>query len=243
MEGVSSYLAVEKFGQNPAIGTTEESVWDGGGVFPWLGCWQAGAVQVTLISDSVQDSPAGTRAGHIRVYGLDDGGRLIQEDVTLSATFTVTSINTFSFVYRMHSLEVGGTGDVSNGGNILMRPVGSGFDGALIRPGFGQTQMAQYVIPTGMVGILKSIYGASDQTGGATSARFTLHARDGYGFGWRNRFTLNAATGLFTQYIFPFPVVTFPAGSHIDMHCISDAAGGTVVDGGFSLELVSGQVR
>ena len=233
-------MGVEKFGSNPAIGTSEEGVWDSGGAYPWLGTWDAnpGVAQV-ITSTNATDAEGANGMESIHVFGLDENGHPQSEIVTMSGTFTVTTVGLYNMIYRMHGEGVGLNGDTSNAGTISLRPAGGSFTAAIIRPLQGQTQMAMYTIPAGMVGVLNSVYGTSEQST-VNTVQFILRARDGgIGSCWRTRFQIGGGAGRVVERRFPLPIVTFPAGTQIELRAVTTNASGSGVFAGFTIDLTS----
>jgi len=228
-------LGVEKFGQNIAVGTSDETVWDGQGIFPHLGTWDQGAAQCSIAAADARDTEGGLGSEQITIYGLDADGNLQQELVTLSGTNSVTSSGVYSFVHRMHVEDMQSEGFNSNKGTITLAPVGTGFAAALILPLVGQTQMAVYKIPRGMQGIMKSVY-ATGQVGAAQTFNVHVWSRAALGKAWRTRFGMHSQ-GAMVQYLFTVPVVSFPSGTVLELQASTSVGGGAEVDAGFSLDL------
>lgn len=233
-------MGVEKFGANPLIGVGEETVWDVGATANWTNTWDGGASVLTIASSNATDAGDGTGARRVQVYGLDELGNLCNETVTMSGTNSLSTSKSFTFVYRMHTEEVGSNTPQSNAGTISLAY--GGVEVAQILPQKGQTLMATYRIPTGMVGVLKKIYGTSEQAN-VNSVLFRLRSRLAVGFSWRTRFQFGGAAGSWQTYNLPLPVVTFPAGTMIELLAVTTFAGGVPVIGGFTIDLSSGQVK
>jgi hypothetical protein len=141
ISGISSYKGrldswqhVHKFGSNPSIATAEESIWSGGGLYPW----PTGAVTLIIQSDDTGD------AGTVEIQGLDGNYNELTETVTLpgGSPNTVTTANTFLRVYRMRF-----TGAADNAGTIIANHTATNI--AQIDPGRNQTLMAVYTVPAG----------------------------------------------------------------------------------------------
>jgi hypothetical protein len=116
---------IERLGtgmSNPAIGATEETLWDEGGryVFP------VSASVMSLSSTSALDTAAGTGARTVLVSGLDADWKEITDTVTLNGTAAVNTAKAFFRINRLDVVSAGstkvnqgilyiGTGDVSAG--------------------------------------------------------------------------------------------------------------------------------
>lgn len=188
-----NYTAVQKFGRIPDMDAadTNEDIWDGTGVFPFLDT----AVTMTISSDSANDTAVGSGARRVRVMGLDEYYNEVAIDVTLNGTTGVTLPTKMLIVYRMYILSVGsggtnagsiwvGTGDITAGVPAVKHAGISALQ--------GQTLMAVYQVPE-RTAAGKNVTSAKIlswyATVGAVQAAFAtvaLQTRE-YGAGWRSR--------------------------------------------------------
>jgi hypothetical protein len=92
---VHGYSVVHKFGANFDIDNNSEpeTVWTGGGLYPWSSL--ATAQTLYVLSESSEDT------GILEIQGLDENYNLQTEELTLTGTTAVTTVNTFLRVYRM----------------------------------------------------------------------------------------------------------------------------------------------
>lgn len=137
-------FVVHKFGANFDIdtGSVPESVWTGGGLYPW-GEFDT-AQTLYCISTSSSDTSTMT------IQGLDENYAIQTETVTLTGTTAVSTANTYIRVFRMQY----GTG-TANAGTITARvDSGTGTVVAQIDPDYSQTLMAIYTVPAGYTGYL-----------------------------------------------------------------------------------------
>lgn len=137
---------VHKFGANFDIdqATDPESVWTGGGLYPWASL--ASAQTIYCISTSASDT------GTLTVEGLDANYNEQSETVTLTGTSAVTTTNTFLRVFRMTY------GDGGNVGTVTARVTsGTGTVVAQIDAAYAQTLMAVYTVPAGHTGYIVAI--------------------------------------------------------------------------------------
>ncbi len=145
-------FAIHKFGANFDIdqNTDPESVWTGGGVYPWSALSSAQAVYC-LSTDAADTSS-------LTIEGLDANYNEISETVTLTGVSAVTTTSTFLRVFRM-------TYDATNAGTITARTVSaSGTIVAQIDAGYAQTLMAVYTVPAGFTGYLLALDATIDGT-------------------------------------------------------------------------------
>ena len=136
------YSFIHKFGANFDIDTASdpESVWTGGGLYPWSSL--STAQTIYCISTSSSDT------GTLEIQGLDADYNVQTETVTLTGTTAVTTAKTFLRIYRMFYTH---TSD--NIGTLTARVTsGTGTVVAQIDEGYNQTLMAVYTIPAGYTG-------------------------------------------------------------------------------------------
>jgi len=137
---------VHKFGANFDIdqATDPESVWTGGGLYPWASL--ATAQTIHCISTSASDTAT------LTLEGLDANYNEQTETVTLTGTSAVTTTNTFLRVFRMTY------GDGANVGTITARVTsGTGTVVAQIDVAYAQTLMAVYTVPAGHTGYMVAL--------------------------------------------------------------------------------------
>jgi hypothetical protein len=124
---------------NGAVGSTAETIWNVGGLYPW----PTTGVQLSFVSDDADDTLGGTGANIVLVEGLDINYDIILEAVTMNGT---TPVNTTQDFYRINNVIVinagttetnEGTIDITHNGNIVSR----------ITAGEGQDQQAVYSVP------------------------------------------------------------------------------------------------
>jgi hypothetical protein len=139
---ISNSKIVHKFGANFDIdqATDPESVWTGGGLYPWASL--SSAQTIYCLSTSASDTTT------LTLEGLDANYDEISETVTLTGLTAVSTTNQFLRVFRM-------TYDATNVGDIQARVTSaSGTIVAKIDAGYAQTLMAVYTIPAGYTGYL-----------------------------------------------------------------------------------------
>jgi hypothetical protein len=137
-----------KFGSNPNVGTSEESIWDQGGLY----VYPTAAITMTVSSSSTNDAAAGTGARTVAIAGLDANYREISETITLNGQTAVNTVNQYIRVYRARVTSAGSGG--TNAGNIHIGTgtVTAGVPAttyARVSAGEGQTLMAIFTVPAG----------------------------------------------------------------------------------------------
>ena len=126
--------AIDKFGYNPSVGASYETIWDQGGTYAYL----SSAQQLTATS-----AAGATDDGvEVSIQGLDANWEEQTVTVTLGATGVATTTETFRRIFRAF---------VSNG-QEAQGDIAISYDGvtyAYIETEFQQTMMAVYTVPAG----------------------------------------------------------------------------------------------
>jgi len=149
---ISNSKIVHKFGANFDIDQADdpESVWTGGGLYPWDSL--ATAQTLYCLSTSASDTTT------LTLEGLDANYNEISETVTLTGTSAVTTSTQFLRVFRM-------TYDANNVGDIEARVTSAtGTVVAQIAAGYAQTLMSVYTVPAGFTAYLISLDATIDGT-------------------------------------------------------------------------------
>ncbi len=139
---ISGYEAVSFSGNNPAVGSSFEDLWDAGGSFnfPTSGeTWE-------VLSDDVNDTSAGTGARQVLITGLDDSYNSQTELVTMNGTTPVVTTRTDWFRINGVTVTSSGSNQV-NVGNITLRVSGGGLTRSLMRPDRGITFNGFFTVP------------------------------------------------------------------------------------------------
>lgn len=150
VEGYSWFIVD---GTNQNIGTTEESLWEEGGIYvaPFS------ASTMTVSSDDANDTSAGTGLRTVLIEGLDTNYEVISETITLNGTSGVTTSNSYLRVRRMTG-ETAGSTDINTGiiyigtGTITSGKPANVFN--LIPKDSGISKTAAYTVPTGKTSYL-----------------------------------------------------------------------------------------
>lgn len=140
---VAGRLALHKFGVNSDVNGTEEVVWSGGGLLPYL----SSAELVKIKSDSANDTAAGSGARTVTLYGLDAAHVEQSELLTLNGVTAVTAVNSYLHVFRVRVRSAGATS--WNEGVISVRNNADDTTLARVEIAKNQTQMAVWTVPAG----------------------------------------------------------------------------------------------
>lgn len=219
--GISGHSVLYKFGSNPDVGTSSETIWTEGGLYDWAGVDAAAGI-VTISSTSAQDAAGGTGALTCTIYGLSTLGAEQNETVILTGQTPVNSTLQYSRVNRI-IVNTAGT-NLANVGKIY---VGTGVVAAgvpavkwaVVEAGLNQTLMSLWTVPTG-----KNLY--------VTSALVTTNGNKGAVI----NFFVRPSGGLFLIktriYTFSNPITLnfenpffVPGGSDIDVRATATATG------------------
>ena len=195
---------VHKFGFNSAVGTAYESIWEGGGVYPW----QTSADQLVATSAS-GSSDAGKK---ITIQGVDAAYNSLSEELTLDANGTATTTAEYYRVNRAFNSgpdATVGAIDIDDDGTSTLR--------ARIEVDYQQTQMAVYTIPAEHEGFIVQLSAGIQKN---QEIVLKLNTREPSKV-WRTKSLIST----FAEHIdrkFDFPFHLTP-GTDIDIQCKAGA--------------------
>ena len=148
---IYDHKVIFKFGFNPDINGTEETVWDSGGIY----AYPSAATVMKVSSSSTNDTAAGTGARTILVQGLDADYNEAQEIVTLNGQTAVNTTTSFIRVNRAYVLTAGSGGTAAGDIYVGVGTVTSGVPATIyakITLGENQTLMGIWTVPAGYTG-------------------------------------------------------------------------------------------
>ena len=145
---ITYHSAFFKFGFNPDIQNTEETIWDQGGIYTY----PSSAAVVYASSTSANDTSAGTGARTLVITGLDANYNEISETVSLNGQTQVATTKSYIRIYRAHVATAGSGGAagiiyVATSGASAGTPTGTVY--VRISLTDNQAQMAVYTVPAG----------------------------------------------------------------------------------------------
>ena len=227
--GIDVFRSAEILGYNPSIGTTFEDIWPIGGVR----IWPQTAVQLDIVSDSANDTAAGTGAREIVVIGSDGNVLPVVELVPLNGTTLVQTTKLFKRVDIVRVTKSGtfnttvtgpadGTITVSSSGDV-QAVITESLDGV----SSGQQSGMYGTMLNGTTGYMDSLLATVNPKRDISMNVFIRNSVEPGGGDFNPRIQLlqlflpEGTTGL----IFPTPVV-FPEFS--DVWMAAAAASGTV---------------
>ena len=223
---IPGHLFVHKFGYNPNIGTTTETVWAQGGVY----VYPTSASTMYISSSSTADTAAGTGARTATVSGLDANFDQISETVSLNGQAGVQLNGALNW-YRVNRIVVNTAG--SGGANAGVLYVGTEATPsggvptnkyATVAIGDNQTLMCLWTVPRGYTAYLHQ-KDVSSSSSADKFAIFSLVARPKDGvFNIKDRVLLaNNSTAI--AYWNP---ISFYECTDIEVRAKADSAGGTI---------------
>ena len=210
-------------GLNEQIGTTFETVWTVGDVYPW----QDVAEAITVASTDAADTIAGVGAQKIQLLMLDENGIEQIVEVELNGTTDVAVPGTFKAVNSCRVIQAGASGfnagdiDVThNVANILAR----------IDINRGKALQAVYTTPSNKTG--HGFAGYFSSAGGDNTTLELYSKRPGSAWTSSRPQRINESTA---QLVVPYN--QFPAGTQIEIRAKSQIGGTVDVTAGFSVLL------
>ena len=213
-----------KFGNNPSVGDSLETIWAEGGLYSYL----TAATVLKVSSSSTDDTSAGTGARTVQLYGLDGDYNEINELVTLNGQTAVNTTQSFLRINRMVVRSAGsggvnagviyaGTGTVTTGVPANVYASVNGVTGA------NQSLMALWTVPAGYTAYLLQ-YDVSNGTTSQTPAvcKLILAIRP-YGEVFQSKDVKSLTTGMHVEETFALPQ-KFTEKSDIEVRAISSSA-------------------
>jgi len=185
---ISYHTPLLKYGYNPLIINLNETIWDVGGLY----AYPSSAV-VMSVTSAAGAADSGVK---VTVVGLDANYVEQSEEVTLDASGTQDTQNTYLRVYRAYV-----SGDTAPTGNVNI--INGGTTYARVTLGENQTLMAVYTVPAGhTLYVTQGVATHGTDTSGAyMTVRFMQRA---FGGVFRTATKVDIVGG---EIIFPF---TFP---------------------------------
>ena len=212
---VNNFSGVQKFGYNSSVGTSFETIWDGGGDYTFI----TSSGTATATSSDTDDN-----TGTIQIFGLDSNYDLAEETLTIGGSAGSVS---FIRVFRV-LMKTANTGN-ANVGTITITV--SSTTVAQILPTYGQTLMAIYTVPRKYQAYLVQLdVGSSKDL--ENEIKFRIKQIDN-GNVWNTRSFITARGG-FTEKNYHVPEIILEK-TDIEMRAKSSAT--SSISGGFELIL------
>jgi len=213
-----------KFGFNPDIDDSLETVWSKGGLYTYL----TSATALYVSSSSTDDTSAGTGARTVKVSGLDSNYDEVDATVSMNGQSGV-SLGTFIRVNRIQVLTAGSGG--ANAGNLHVGSEASPTLGvpatsyAFVAIGDNQTLMSLWTVPRNYTAYLYQTDVTVATTQNNKYCTVSLVARPFGGvFNVKDRF-VKAESSIVQTYFFP---LKFDEKTDIEMRAVGDSAGADI---------------
>lgn len=150
---VENHKSIYKYGCNMDINGTEETIWDGGGIY----AYPSSASVMKVSSSSADDTAAGTGARTVVVIGLDSNYDEAEETVSLNGQTAVTTTTSFIRVFRAYVATAGSgetaAGDIYVGTGTVTAGVPATVYAKIVQ-GNNQTLMVVWTVPAGYTAYL-----------------------------------------------------------------------------------------
>ena len=215
-----------KFGFNPDIDNSLETIWAEGGLYSYL----SAASVLKVSSSSTADTSAGTGARTVEIFGLDADYAEISETITLNGQTAVDTTNSYLRVNRA-IVRSAGTGGENAG--IIYAGTGTVTNGVpankylSIAAGDNQTLMALWTVPAGHTAYLHGSHVTAACTTSNKLLTATIVARpDGEVFQVKDKFGIQVDGGDIHQY-YHFPL-KFTEKTDIEVRAIADSGSANV---------------
>lgn len=209
-----------KFGFNPDVDDSLETVWAQGGLYSYL----SAASILKVSSSSLDDSATNPGARQVELFGLDADYNEISETVNLGGQ---TAVNTSNSFLRINRMVVRSAGSGGQNAGVIYAGTGTISSGvpankyATIAVGDNQTLMALWTVPAGYTAYLfqKDITAATTQNN--KYATISLVARpEGEVFQIKDKHVLDNGV-LHQEYALP---IKFLEKTDIEVRCIGDSS-------------------
>jgi len=213
---VDNFTGIQKFGYNSAVGTSFETVWDGGGTYVYPS--SAGTATITSSNTSADNG------GTVQIEGLDSNYDLASEVLTIGGSAGSTN---FIRVFRAF-MKTANTG-TANVGTITVTV--SSTTVAQITATYGQTLMSIYTTPRNTRGYLVQFDGGMSKQ---KEVEFKFMTRDIDNGNVMNVKSFQTSFGAPIRIPYLIPVVIEPK-TDIEIQAKADAT--TAISAGFELLL------
>ena len=170
------HQSVVVFGYNSDVDTSTETVWPYGGLL----AFPATALQMSVSSDSANDTSAGTGARTVYIEGLDANHDVISETVSLNGQTAVLTTNSYLHINQAYVATAGSlssaAGNIYFGTGVVTLGVpATVYD--IIQYDYNIRVTGSYTIPAGYTGYLEQGLFSSGQTGGSNAVTGRLMTR------------------------------------------------------------------
>ena len=233
---VAGVSAVHTFGRAPIINTADGfvTVWDGAGIYK--GLEPTTEDFVTIVSDNVNDSIAGTGARVVVLIGLDVN--FIQQTETISMNGLTPVTSTLKYLRMTTSIVTqAGSNGFNEGDIIVAQQTDPTIEFTHIEIGNNRSLNSAYTIPSGKVGYISSGFATLSKKQGSVCEVKVLSRIQGSVFQIAEWFSLHSQGSSYIQRPFNIPLVGLPSGADIAILANTDT-NGVAVSAGLEIFLV-----
>jgi hypothetical protein len=212
-EQIENHKRLFKFGFNPDINGTEETVWDAGGIY----AYPSAAVVMTATTDA--GTPANDNGVKILIQGLDANYNEVSQEITLAGSGTATTTQTFIRVFRVYvsgSQAPTGNINITNGGTTYAR----------VSLGENQTLMSMWTVPAGYTAYLSHLNIATGTTNANQYIVVKLVAREPGGV-FRTQLKQSIGSGGVADFVIEYPL-PFSEKTDIQVRALSSGSNNLV---------------
>ena len=216
---ILEHETVFKFGFNPDVNSSEETIWDVGGIY----AYPSSAVAMTVTTDA--GTPANDNGVKVIVFGLDEDYNEVNQEVTLAGAGTATTTQTFLRVFRAYvsgSQAPTGNLNITNGGTTYAR----------ITVGENQTLMAMWTVPAGYTGFLDHVNIATGTTNANQYVTAQIVQRTQGGV-FRVMMKQTLGSGGIADFLLRYPILV-PEKTDLEVRAVSSGAN-NLISSNFSI--------
>jgi hypothetical protein len=205
---IENHKHIFKFGFNPDVNGTEETIWDVGGIYAYP------SAAVTMTATTTAGTPSDDNGVKITIQGLDSDYNEVSQEITLAGSGTATTTQTFLRVFRAFvsgSQAPTANVNITNGGTTYAR----------VTLNDNQTLMTVWTVPAGYTAyILKANIGTGTSNINQYIIARLVSRELGRVFRTQAKVTIQSG-----EIAFDFEVpVAFPEKTDIEVRALSSGA-------------------
>jgi hypothetical protein len=228
---IAYHKTLFKFGSNPVVDSSLETVWSQGGIY----AYPTVSSVMKVSSSSSNDAGSGTGAQTVLVSGLDANYNEISETVVLNGQTEVLTTSSFIRVFRAFVVTAGSGATAAGNIYVGTGTVTSGVPATIyakIPVGANQTLMAVWTVPAGYTAYVDNgtFSAAGSNTNHSIKGQFCFRP---FGGVMRVGAEVTLANG-FVSFDFEYPLA-FPEKSDIEARAIALSGSGFYVSATFDL--------
>lgn len=224
---IAFHKTIFKFGFNPDIDDSIETLWTEGGLYSYL----SSATVLKVSSSSTADDEGSTGAETVELFGLDANYNEINEVITLDGQ---TSVDTTKEYLRINRMIVRSAGSGGTNAGVIYAGTGTVTAGvpankyATVAAGDGQSLMALWTVPAGYSAYITQtdITVATTQNNKYATVHFVARPF-GEVFQVKDKF-VKAESSHHQAYTFP---LKFEEKTDLEFRAVGDSAGADIAIG------------